>query len=749
MTGVKETIERARIGREGLAIFPVFAVITFLTYWPVFSETCCSVFSPLHTRLSADVNLILWILSTVARSLWSNPFDLFGGNILYPEPAPIAGAEHMLAQQVFFAPLFALSGNPVWSMQWTLFLNATLCGVAMYLLLRHWRAAVPAAIFGGFVYAMFPSRYTGIHAPNVYAAQYLPLVILFLDRSVDSRRAKDAMLFGLFLALQMLTSFYLAYVSLAVVGAFSLGKALGQPKLDARAWAAPVLAAMVAGVLLGASALPYLDNATSGEFGEHRTMALKLASNSTWQSFLYSPVVIRLWGWRPAGMQNYLGVVPLVLAVVGCVAWWRPRARSPVLGLLIAAVVTYFMSLGPGPETSLLGRPYDWAASVLPGFSVMRVPSRFVAGVMLAVAVLAGFGFHSISAALLRRTGRQWCAYAALVVFGFATALEFGLFHVRLGSQQRAVGEDIPDVYRALAQLEKGPVLEIPAGVLDGTFIMPESNYGYFSIFHRQPLLNGYTGYRPPTYLLLMSLSRALPNPRALELLQSLTGLRYVVLHTDRMSELDLAPWRQPINAESIKSYGKDVLVELPPCDADLETAMMNNSGAESTVLGSPLRRLDDAARVASIELTPGQPLADRNADVPIAASYVRMLVRVEVENLSGVVWPVLALDPELVVHWAYRWQERDGDGWVPVGSQRRLRFAYDLAPGERTASTLRVLLPPYGGRFKLEIGLEQAGRWFSGSLEIPDVMVTGRKGGGARRVWRLQGQERMRGAPG
>ncbi len=749
MTSAKETFERARIGRESLAIFPLFAAITFLTYWPVFSESCCTVFSPMHTRLSADVNLILWILSTVARSLWSDPLNLFGGNILYPEPAPIAGAEHMLAQQVFFAPLFALSGNPVWSMQWTLFLNATLCGVAVYLLLRHWRAAVPAAIFGGFVYSMFPSRYTGIHAPNVYAAQYLPLAILFLDRSVDSRRAKDAALFGLFLALQMLTSFYLAYVSLIVVGSFSLGKVLGQRKLDVRAWAVPILAAMVACVLLGASALPYLDNAASGEFGNHGREALKLASNSVWQSFLYSPVAIRLWGWRPAGMQNYLGVIPLVLAVLGCAAWWRPRVRSPVLGLLMASVATYFLSLGPGPETSVLGRPYDWAAAVLPGFSVMRVPSRFVAGVMLGVSVLAGFGIHSISAVLLRRTGRQWCGYAALSVAGLATALEFGLFHVRLGSQQQAVGEGIPDVYRALAKLEKGPVLEIPAGVLDGTFVMPESEYGYFSIFHRHALLNGYTGYRPPTYLLLMSLSRALPDPRALELLQRLTGLRYLVLHTGSLSEVDRAPWRQPVNAESVKSYGTDVLVEMAPHDADLQAAMMSNSGEDVTVLGTPLRRLDEAARAASIVLTPGQPLADRDGDEEVVAKHVRMLVRVEVENQSDATWPALALEPEMVVHWVYRWQELYAAGWKPVGGERRVRLAYDLAPGERSTSTLRVLLPPYGGRFKLQIGLEQEGRWFSDSLEIPDVVVTGRKGVGAKRAWRRQAQGRMSGAPG
>ncbi len=742
MVSSEDTPGRLRIWRETVAAFLAFAVLTYLVYWPAFGDSCCSVFVPLQAQLGSDVDLIMWILATVARSIAGNPLDLFRGDALYPEPMPITGTEHMFSQQIFFAPLFLTSGNPVWSMQLTLFLNCTLCGVGMYLLLRHWKVSAPAAMFAGFVYAMFPSRYLGIHAPHVYAVQYLPLAILFLDRSVDRNSKSDAGLFGLFLSLQMLTSFYLAYLSVVVIVFFSVGKVVAERRLDVGRWVYPVLAACCAGLLLVGSALPYLYNASRGAFRVHARGDLMMTSNSPWKSFLYPPIAIHRWHWSNFGMPSYLGVVPLALALVGCAGLRRPSSRVPVIGLLVVAVVTYLFSLGPprSPDALLFGRPYEWAEAWLPGFSIMRVPSRFSAGVMLSVAALAGMGLHSLLAVVGDRIRGRWWRYGVVVLLGAVVALEFGIFHFRMKLRQPPLGAVIPKVYRVLKRLEKGPVLEIPGGVLDGAFVVRESEYSYFNIFHRQPILNGFTGYRPPTYGLLMSLARALPDPRAVDLLERLTGLRYVVVHGASLPAVEEELWRKPPGMVQVGQYGKDVLFELPPSPADLEPALMNNVGKAVTVLGTSTAPLDDGARKAVITVPADQPLPSPDQPLVLDPRTVRHNLRVEVENRSEVVWPALSVDSARVVRWVYRWEEQIATSWRPVGDEHWVPLAYDLAPGEKTATTLRVPIPPYRGRFRLVVGLAHAGRWFPDPLVISEMAVLVRDNQRVRNNWRIKG---------
>jgi hypothetical protein len=707
-----------RLLGEAAAVFPLFALVTFAVYWPVFVHPGTDTFLPFAHTLQADVHLLLSILSTVARSLVSNPTDLFAGDTLYPDPAPIVHSEHLLAQQVTFAPLFLLTGNPVLGMQGSLFLNMTLCGVSMYLLLRHWRVSPAAAVFGGFVYANFPARYFDIHAPHVSAVQYLPLALLFLDRTLTRPRVADAVLLSLFAALQMLTSFYLAYVTVFVLGSFGLVAVALRRGATPRSLVAAGAAAVAAGGVLLVVALPYLESAARGGFREHDPGLLMVSSNTPWASYVYPPIAVRNWGWRMMGIDNYLGVLPLVLALAGTALWLRPLATSPVLPVLCAVAVTYLLALGPtrGPNAILFGKPYDLASEWLPGFAIMRVPHRFGSGVMLGVAVLAAFGLESAIGVLRRRRWRTVAMGFVVAVLCVAVAFEFGLFHFRYRTMNPPVGDEVPPVYRALAELDAGPVVEIPGGFIDGVvYQLLESRYTYLSIFHRQKLLNGYTGYWPPTYRVLMGLTRSLPDPRALELLTRMTGLRYLVLHEDQVPAIERGPWRDAPGLKYVERFGRDVLFEAPRREADLLEALLANRGSDRTVLGTPLAPLAEAHRAMGIRLAPGQ---DFGPDAPIVVRHrtVPVPVRVVVENRSAATWPALALDAAWTVHWAYRWERPDGTPAVPrQGSQP---LAYDLAPGQSVATTLRVLVPRGDDPVNLVIGLRQGTRW------LPEVIV-------------------------
>ena len=69
-----------------------------------------------------------------------------------------------------------------------------------------------------------------------------------------------------------------------------------------------------------------------------------------------------------------------------------------------------------------------------------------------------------------------------------------------------------------------------------------EARYAYMSTFHWMPLLNGYSGYYPPSYLALIGNLRHFPDEHAVTLLRG-RGTRYVVVHTslyppDRSAEI-------------------------------------------------------------------------------------------------------------------------------------------------------------------------------------------------------------------
>jgi hypothetical protein len=66
-------------------------------------------------------------------------------------------------------------------------------------------------------------------------------------------------------------------------------------------------------------------------------------------------------------------------------------------------------------------------------------------------------------------------------------------------------------------------IAEIPVAREDPLFM-------YYSTFHWQSLVNGYSGFFPPGYDLRARTLNALPNPDALSLLTSLR-VRYVLVH--------------------------------------------------------------------------------------------------------------------------------------------------------------------------------------------------------------------------
>jgi len=200
-------------------------------------------------------------------------------------------------------------------------------------------------------------------------------------------------------------------------------------------------------------------------------------------------------------------------------------AESFYLFLMIAS---WLLSLGPvirllGRE--IIGGPYLWLYNGVPGFKNLRVPSRFAVLTMIGLSVFAGWGVQSFLGRW--KTARTRNSTAA--VLGVLILVEFASLPLPLVSVP--FKEGIPPIYAAVRKLPKDAALvELPMPVRDSEEHQ-EAPAVYYSIFHRQRIVNGYSGYAPPGYRVVREATEQFPSTETFALLEGI-GVSHVLVHT-------------------------------------------------------------------------------------------------------------------------------------------------------------------------------------------------------------------------
>ncbi len=683
----------------GLAALLLLAATVFL-FWPAPLHMADRVFET-PGALQADSYLITWVLAWDVHALTTDPLGLFDANIYYPARGVLAGSEHMLGHLPLFGPAYLLTGNPVLAIQLTRLLTVLFCGVAMYALLRQWRVAPGPALFGGFVYALCPTRYLTVHALQLVAAPYLPLVLLFFDRTLARGRWRDSAALAICLALQMLCSFYLAYITAVALAVHAVVRAV-QNTREVRLHWLPLLSGLgVAGAVFLLTSLPY---ASRSGIPAHGVDLLESFSASPLATYVTRPQFDRF---ARLGMA-YVGVLPGLFAVCAVVAAWRdsPRRREIVVAAALC-VAMYVLALGPTLRIGDLGvpLPYRLLSAVVPGFESMRVPLRFTFGFVLGFAALAGIGC-GVAIRWLGLDARGRAAPLLVAVAIGVTALDFGHFEYRARLRPMATAADLPEVYGRLGALDEGVVVELPTAILGEAGFAAldrEAIYAYNSVFHWYPLINGYTGYPPRSAALLKRIANLLPDRRALALLRRTTGVDYVVVHLDQLDESAAERWTRLADWTLIGRYGDDLLFSVADDQAaDLLPAVTRGPTAGTTILGNPAGALDAAGQRARIEVV-------ESGEPPSAVAGFFLPYRLEVENRSKRVWPVLTGESEQPVEIEYRWLK--GGGEVRSG---RLALPYDLTPGEQITVSGAVVAPATAGSYDLQWAIAQGERRFA-----------------------------------
>ncbi|HZQ08737.1 MAG TPA: hypothetical protein VFD70_19295, partial [Anaerolineae bacterium] len=230
------------------------------------------------------------------------------------------------------------------------------------------------------------------------------------------------------------------------------------------------------------------------------------------------------------GQPLFPGIVALGLALIGVIVLVYQKNRAwifPVLLALTAFVLSFgpLLTLGRATESVLpFHLPYYFLAFVLTPLKSLNAPARFAVLVMLALALLAAYGTY----ALLRRSPRWGFALAAMC----AALLLAEYIPVPLRLAPVSTGAQVSPAYLFLAQQPRAPVVEMPMGKPEFADQDKHVVYTYNSLYHLQPLVNGYSTFIPPDYYALVQDVQNFPSAAAVSRLKA-WGAEWIVVHSD------------------------------------------------------------------------------------------------------------------------------------------------------------------------------------------------------------------------
>jgi hypothetical protein len=458
-----------------------------------------------------DPLLNLWALSWVAHQLPIAPGHLFDGNIFVPERWTLAYSETLLAPAFVVAPLLWMGVSRVVVYNLVFVAGFILSGVGMALLVRDLTRSTGASIVAGVIFAFLPFRFDHYAQLQLQQAQWIPLVLWAFHRVMGSGRLRDGLWLGAFVAAQVLSCVYygifLASYLVVVGGALMLGNvSVSRTRL-------PVLAA---GIVLAVALLAPAGRAYLGArqlVGERGTREIN-AGSARWRNYLAAPASNRLYGWTAERFgaherRLFPGLAAVTLALVALWPPWSAVQAAYALGLAFAVDLT----LG------LHGLTYRFLYEHTMPFRALRIPALAVILVGFSLAVLAGFGIARIFNRLRTPSARAALALVSCI----AVLIESLSTPIHLTTIPGAPPTIYADMMRDIRDSPTAAIVEVPISTEDPTYM-------YYSTFHWQRLLNGYSGFVPSSFVRLVMAMQTFPDAGSLAALRA-RGARYAVIH--------------------------------------------------------------------------------------------------------------------------------------------------------------------------------------------------------------------------
>ena len=558
-----------------------YLLVTLVLAFPTVRDIAGSLPSDL-----GDPALNAWILwyNTTALPFteqWWNP------PIFYPAGNILAYSEHLFGISLISTPFYWLTGNAVVAYNITFLLTFPLSGLTAYVLCFELTQRRDASWLAGLAFAFAPYRMDHLPHVQVLASYWMPLGLFFLHRYYHVRGLRWLALFGVCTLMNGLSNGYylLFYPPLillwvlwftpnerwwrqvgSVAAAGALGVLLLAPSLltylqvheeiglsrspaEIRGFSADVSGLLSAPSTSAVWTFTDAMHRTEGQLFPGLTVVVLIAvalSRVKWRPHRPEPGALRVvrysvgfasvvfagavvvraligpWQLTLPGVR--IGVYDVdkllaqavlfwfISALLSPVGVWAYRRHSPFAFYCLGTFFLFVLALGPEPHffgLPAMAHSTYTALAWLPGYDGLRVPARFWMLAAICVSVLAGLSF----ARLVPSTSRRRRVILAALALGILID----------GWAVWPTAKIPPD--SAVLDRVDGGVLELPLGNLHhDTMSMLRA------IDHRQPLVNGFSGYSPPHYGLLQY---GLDQQRT-EMLDIVAGLGIRFVRIDR-----------------------------------------------------------------------------------------------------------------------------------------------------------------------------------------------------------------------
>lgn len=506
----------------------LFVLLALVHTWPLVTDI-----AHLTRHDNRDTILNEWIIGWVAHQLPRNPLHLYDGNAFHPERFTLAYSEPMVVQAVLALPLIALGASLTLVYNLLLVAGMALSGWAMALVIKRWTGSWTAGLVAGAIYAFNAHSLSRIPHLQAQHVEFLPWALLAFDRLLEAPVARNALRLAGWFVLQSLTSVYLLVFSAFALMAAAVARVTDLRRHPLFTLQALLIAAVASVAVLTPFLLPYLW--VSRELGVVRSLDDAAQFSTTWEAYLTTPARIHQW-WsaRFAGgnvlFPGALGLALSVLALASGTAFRDPRARMAVIIGATGAALSFGPSM-PG---------YATLYSLMPLLQGVRATARFGWLVIVAVSILSGFGVAELQR---RLPGRRPVLQVLLVLVAALESVAAPLGLTRF--------EGIPPIY---ATIPRGAVvLEMP--FYGSRSVQFNAHYMLNSTLNWQPLVNGYSGFQPPSYYRNAVALERFPDDASLAHIRSL-GVTHIFVREDQVSEAVLAALRTRTDLTRVDTFG-------------------------------------------------------------------------------------------------------------------------------------------------------------------------------------------------
>ena len=581
---------RAAIGARGTAWWRwtvgatiAYAGATVAMTWPYAARMASA------TPPGPDPLLQIWLARWIQHALIRHPLTLFDANVFYPNRLTLAYTDANIPGALLAAPIYLLTRDPLLTNSLLLLGTFVLAAGGMCAFVTRIAENRVAGFVAGLAYAFAPFRLVHLWHLNWLFAAWMPWLLLALVSLVERPNRRRAVVAGVMIAVQALTSFYFVpQVALLVGGVVGVALLVDCRTRTRHLAGMLALALGIAALLTVPLYLSYLR--VRNDQGLARTLHEAEYWKATPASYLSIPPdadpPLRWPGERAAdnratGFQRtpdghdhretvaedalFPGAIALLGALLA-LAGWR---RRPAWTLLLAGVgsIAVVLSLGPslGPRSGGgIPLPYGFLFKHVPIFAAMRVPARWGGVVDVAVVALGGLGLAWVWERLGRSLTGWWLgtprarrlAGSALAT-GVAALLLAELMPGSVAMETVDQSAAVKAPYTWLATQPDGPLMEFPAeDPVEGPRASSARRHAdlamYWSTIHWKPLVNGNSGFVPDGYRdLIAAFINDLRRPdgtvarqishvddRNVALLQQL-GVRYLLFHRSQYTARD------------------------------------------------------------------------------------------------------------------------------------------------------------------------------------------------------------------